>query len=304
MTIGDLQKLFLFSSGARIAPEDFFILLAHATKREKSSLLAHPEYSLDPEEEKTLRNFFERRLQHEPIAYIIRHKEFYGYDFIVTPDTLVPRPETELLVELALNKIESGILNLEYREKKVTVADIGTGSGNIIISLVKEGEKLYQVASIKYYASDISERALIVAKENAKKHHVDNIIEFHKSDLLESLPKEIFSTDEIIITANLPYLSEEIYESSPEDVKNFEPKSALFSDQAGLDHYYRLFEQVKNISKPTTLFLEISPEQTPLLEKNIPLFFPQASLKIHQDLAQKDRVAEICMVKKTENTLI
>ncbi|MEI8096538.1 MAG: peptide chain release factor N(5)-glutamine methyltransferase [Candidatus Moraniibacteriota bacterium] len=303
MLLKELQNEFLVSGEKKISPADFFVLLSDVTKKEKTFLLAHPEYSLSGEEEKTLRNFFERRLHHEPVAYIIGHKEFYGYDFIVTPDTLVPRPETELMVELALNKIESGISNLEYRKKKVTVADIGTGSGNIIISLVKEVEKLYQIASIKYYASDISEDALIVAKENAKRHNVDKKITFHQSNLLESSIEEISLADEIIILANLPYLSEEIYESSPEDVKNFEPKSALISDQDGLNHYYRLFEQIKNISKPprlderergwATLFLEISPEQASLLKKAIPLFFPQAPIKIHKDLAQKDRVVEI-----------
>lgn len=309
MTIAELQNGFFPSGEKQVSPADFFVLLSDVTKKEKTFLLAHPEYSLDASEEKTLRDFLERRLQHEPVAYITGHKEFYGYDFSVTRDTLIPRPETEYLVENVLNNIKSGISNLEYQKKKVVVADIGTGSGNIIISIVKtlfsksnlpaDGQN----SKFSFLASDISINALDIAKKNAKYHHVNSIIEFHESNLFQSIPEKFFSADEIIITANLPYLSEEIYQSSSHDVKNFEPETALVSGQAGLDHYYRLFEQVKSFSKVArsgeqkhsqiTLFLEISPEQSPLLDASIPVYFSEASVKIHKDLAQKDRVVEI-----------
>lgn len=289
MTIRELQQEFLTSSEKHLAPEDFFVLLADAAKKDKTFLLAHPEYELDTDTEEKVRKYFARRLKHEPIAYIISHKEFYGHDFIVTKDTLIPRPETEQIVELVLGKIKT--------QEKAIIADIGTGSGNIIISIAKETEKTNPASSIECYATDISEQALIVAKENAKQHNVDDRIEFRQGDLLQPIQEIISEEDKIIITANLPYLSEEIYQAAADDVKQFEPQSALLSDQAGLDHYYRLLKEVKNISTPSsiTLFLEISPEQSLVLEKYILSIFPAASIIIHKDLAEKDRVVEVCL---------
>jgi len=292
MTVAELQKMFL----PTLAPEDFFILLAHATKKEKVFLLAHPEYALDPKDETLAEDCFRRRLKHEPTAYIVGHKEFYGYDFFVTQDTLVPRPETEQLVELALNRI----LNLESRisaqkERPVTLVDIGTGSGNIVISLAKTILTKFKIQNSRFnfIATDISEKALAVAKENAKIHNVDQMIAFLHGDLLDPCLPYIRLDREIIITANLPYLSREIYQATADDVKKFEPENALVSDQAGLEHYHRLLDQIKALPKPAVLFLEISPEQTVTLKKYIHSLFPSAKVHIHKDLAQKERIVEI-----------
>lgn len=306
MTIAQLQQEFLSSGGQRIAPEDFFILLAAATDKEKTFLLAHPEYALDAATGVKIRGFFARRRASEPVAYIVGRKEFYGRDFLLTPDTLIPRPETEMLVELALVEARSGIPaspsgreNRESKkEKKILIADIGTGSGNIIISIASELIRSYSQFSIHnslftLHATDISEAALAVAKQNAKRHGVSDNIRFSAGNLLEPLSKEVFSADKIIITANLPYLSESIYQASGDDVKKFEPRSALLSDQAGLDHYYRLLDQAKSLLKPVTLFLEISPEQTPLLETHLASHFPQAETSVHQDISDRDRVVTI-----------
>ncbi|MDP3957779.1 MAG: peptide chain release factor N(5)-glutamine methyltransferase [bacterium] len=301
MTIAQLQQEFLASNKERIASEDFFILLAHATKKEKVFLLAHPKYGLAAADEVLARDYFRRRLRHEPIAYIVGHKEFYGYDFLVTKDTLIPRPETELVVEQALDRIRNG-------EKNTHILDIGTGSGNIIIAIAKEIEKKYQVslrrqasggqAGIRYQATDISERALHIAKQNAKWYNVDNIIEFHEGNLFAPLNKEIFSANKIIITANLPYLSHALYGETAPGVRDFEPRGALISDQGGLSHYYRLLESVRSFytqKQSLTLFLEISPEQTLLFQSFIQSLFPNAQIQIHKDLAQKDRVVEVCL---------
>ncbi len=297
MTVQKLQVEFLQSSEARLAPEDFFVLLAHVTDKDKTFLLAHPEYALNAETETKARECFARRLKHEPVAYITGHKEFYGRDFLVTPDTLIPRPETELLVELILNKIESRISNLESRKGSLTVLDIGTGSGNIIVSVASECKSAprfkIQDSRFSFHTVDTSRAALAVAKENAKCHEADTLISFQEGSLLEPLVDELTEADEIIIAANLPYLSEEIYQSSADDVKVFEPRSALVSDQAGLDHYYRLLEQTKAIGKPSTLFLEISPEQSPIITDYLATNFPQAETPIHQDLSSRDRIVEI-----------
>lgn len=299
MTIAELQQEFLTSNEKHIAPEDFFILLSHATQKEKIFLLAHSEYSLDAKDETLVRDFFRRRLKHESVASIVGHKEFYGYTFRVTRDTLIPRPETELLVELALDRIlnfESGISAQE--KNTVTLVDVGTGSGNIVISLVKSLlPKIKNLKSkINFFATDISAAALSVAKQNAKQYCVDNLIKFHKGNLLGQLEKKIFSADEIIITANLPYLSEEIYRTSDDGVKKFEPRSALVSDQEGLGHYYRLLKSVKSLhekKQSISLFLEISPEQGFLLQNFATSLFPKEEMRIHKDLAGKNRAVGI-----------
>jgi release factor glutamine methyltransferase len=294
-TLEKLQKEYLSpSSETRLAPEDFFVLLAETTGKDKAFLLAHPEYVLDAETEAKTREYFKRRLKREPVTYIVGHKEFYGRDFLVTPDTLVPRPETELLVELTLNKIS----NFQFPiSNNIAIIDVGTGSGNIIITLAKEiGNPIYEIQNTRYeiHATDISAGALTTAQENAARHGVSDAISFHEGSLLEPIDKDVFeAADEIIIAANLPYLSHEIYQSSHDDVKLFEPETALVSEAAGLDHYYRLLEETRSIPKPMTLFLEISPEQTPAITKYLAERFPQAETSIHQDLSARDRVVEI-----------
>lgn len=300
MDAGSLQKLFSMpSSGPRLAPEDFFVLLAHATGKSKTFLLAHPEYALDAETEAKAQDYFTRRAQHEPVAYITGHKEFYGRDFLVTPDTLIPRPETEHLVERAIADLRLKIADWKSGpKKKIAVADVGTGSGNIIISIASElAEKNLQseICNLKFtfHAVDTSCAALTIAEKNAKKHNVDDIISFREGSLLEPIFPELKAADGIIIAANLPYLSEEIYQSSADDVKAFEPESALVSDQAGLGHYYRLLDQTAILGKPTLLFLEISPEQSPVIKRYLAERFPQTEASIRQDLSGRDRIVEI-----------
>lgn len=292
MTIAELQKEFLTTSRKRIAPEDFFILLAHTLKKDRVFLFAHPEYTISAASEVRARNFFSRRAHHEPVAIILGRKEFYGRDFVVTKDTLIPRPETEVLIDLALEEIT------KYKTKgvkKISLVDVGTGSGNIIITLVKEIKKVRQLPDIRYYATDISAPALAIAKKNARQHRVSHIIKFHKGNLLDPYLPHIETKRGTIMAANLPYLSSAIYRNAIKDVRDFEPASALVSRQAGLTHYYRLLKSVKNTSqlRPVTLFLEISPEQSFSLRKYIIKLFPDAFIALKKDLAGKKRVLTI-----------
>lgn len=295
MSIQELQKQYL----PKIAPEDFFVLLSAATEKDKTYLFAHPEYRLDEATETQARDFFSRRLQHEPVAYIIGHKQFYGRDFIVTPDTLIPRPETEHIVELTCNEISKSEFQIP---KKSAIIDIGTGSGNIIISIAKEildsKDPVFDIPNTQcsFLATDISSEAVAVAKENAKRHDVDNRISFHEGDLLEPIFEELSRVDEVIIAANLPYLSDEIYASTPKDVHDFEPRNALWSSKKGLDHYFRLLDQTKSLFKKTqrvTLFLEISPEQSLMLSHHVKKLLPEAKISTHQDLTGRERIVEI-----------
>lgn len=284
-----------------MAPEDFFLLVAHATGKEKVFLLAHPEYALTGEEEAKAEQYLKRRLKHEPVAYIVGHKEFYDRDFLVTRDTLIPRPETELLIESALNAIS----NFPWPRpatagrqppisKDIDIVDIGTGSGNIIITLAKEIEKAYPTSGMKYYALDVSPRALAVARDNATHHHINTRITFLESDLLKNFSWVQKENHHLIVTANLPYLSEDIYQGSDTDVRDYEPSSALVSGHDGLDHYRRLLTELKELERHThtTIFLEISPEQTQKLTKEIEDVFPQAALLVFQDLSGRDRLIQ------------
>ena len=300
MTIKELQKRFFTSPiSVRIAPEDFFILLSHVAQKTREYLIAHPEYTLSPEDIQIFSSLAHRRLTHEPIAYLTGHKEFYGLDFMVTRATLIPRPETELVIELVLNEISNfnppagGQIS-----QKIALIDIGTGSGNIIIALAQEIEKTYPVSDIQYHAIDISSKALNIAQHNAKIHHVDHLITFHQGNLLHPLDSIILSFDEVLIVANLPYLSQEIYGSCAPDVKDYEPSSALVSDEHGLAHILSLLKHIVALKKnqpslPFTLWLEISPEQEPLLSEKIPVLFPQASFVFHRDFAKKYRFVRI-----------
>lgn len=299
MTIANLQRKYLSSvvrqPARAIAPEDFFVLLAHATGREKVFLLAHPEYELTQEEQRKAHQYLERRLAHEPVAYIVGTKEFYGRDFFVTRATLVPRPETELLVEHVLDSIKYKVPSIKYKERVIDIIDIGTGSGNIIITLAKEIKKTYHVSNITYHAIDISPSALVIARKNAARHDVSDIISFHEGNLLEPIAGELGTAQNIIIAANLPYLSKKIYEESNNDVRDYEPQSALVSDREGLDHYIRLLETLQDslpASSKVTCFMEISPEQTQNITQEIHGLFPEAIILTLQDLSGRDRLIQ------------
>jgi len=287
MTVGTLQKELLSS----LAPEDFFLLLSQATNREKIFLLAHPEYSLTESERALAFTYCKRRANHEPVAYIVGHKEFYGRDFVVTSDTLIPRPETELLVEQTLKSITG---HLE-KKSSLDIFDIGTGSGNIIITLIKEshltGRKL---SALRFFGLDISSAALRVAHKNAKKQIAAGVT-FLESDLLQNAPLPQKKDRHLVLTANLPYLSNNIYRESASDVRDYEPKSALISEEAGLSHYIRLLQEITLLSPhyhTTTFFFEISPEQSKTLISMIEQVLPQATLTLYQDLSGKDRLIQ------------
>ena len=290
MTVENLKKVFL----SKLAPEDFFVLLACATGKDKAFLLGHPKYELSQKTLSQAKSFFTRRQKHEPVAYIVGEKEFYGRAFRVTPATLIPRPETELIVELALNKIS----NFQFLiSNELQVVDVGTGSGNIIISIAKEVQKVLPADCSLFFGIDISSPALSIAKENAKMHHLEKNITFLEGDLLVPyLDRARETKKDILITANLPYLSHTIYRNTEDDVRLFEPRSALQSEKEGLDHYFRLLEMIsthRTSFLSITLFLEISPEQKSALSGILFSFFPQATTRIHKDLAQRDRVMEI-----------
>jgi release factor glutamine methyltransferase len=279
---------------------DAEILLSYVLKKNREFILTYPEKKLTKAQEEKFEKSLKRRLKNEPVAYILSHKEFYGLDFKVTPDTLIPRPETETLVENALNHLKSKNNN----DKKTIIADIGTGSGNIIISVAKEiASSNLPTTHYELIATDISAPALKIAKQNARKNNLGGKIFFSKGNLLEPViesKKNKFNDKNIIILANLPYLSQKIYSETPRDVKKFEPRSALLGGIDGLARYGKLFTQIKKLKdKFSTLnvlcYAEISPEQKEILKRLVKINFPIAKIEFLKDLAGKWRIAEISL---------
>jgi release factor glutamine methyltransferase len=258
------------------------MLLSHILKKTREHVLTHPEIGLDKNQLAKYKELSARRLKNEPMAYILGHKGFYGLDFKVNRYTLIPRPETELLVEEII----------KFKPNDETIIDIGTGSGNIIISLAKNIQN-----KNKFYGIDISEKALKIAKLNSKKNKVGKKIKFIESDLLSYFlkNKNALKNKKIILVANLPYLSKNIYEHTPPDVKKYEPKSALISERDGLGHYKKLLKQLEQLIKNfymfrVTCYMEFSPEQKTKMIRLIKQYFPKSEIEFKKDLAQKWRM--------------
>lgn len=275
---------------------DLDLIVAHVIKKSREFVLAHPEHKIPKFKIENLKLKIARRRRGEPLAYILGHKEFYGLDFKVTKDTLIPRPETELLVEQALQEIQ-----VESIKNKVSsIIDVGTGSGNIIISVAKNTTQ-----EAKFYATDISSKALKIAKQNTRTHKVNSKIRFLHGNLLDPIfgnwsrlgGMEI-GNSRMIILANLPYLSKEIYDATLPNVQKYEPKSALYSANEGLAHYEKLLKQIKELMitghcSLITVLMEISPEQKTKLPKLIKEYLSQAKVEFQKDLTGKWRVCKI-----------
>ncbi|MDD4775061.1 MAG: peptide chain release factor N(5)-glutamine methyltransferase [Syntrophomonas sp.] len=229
--------------GARLEAE---ILLAHALQKNRVYLYANYDKPVNANERQSFRDLIKRRSEGEPSAYITGQKEFMSLSFDVSPDVLIPRPETEVLVEIALGLIEKGDI--------LRICDIGTGSGAIAVSLA------YYAPKLEVVAVDISPPALRVACGNADKHQVN--IRFCAGDLLAPLVHE---TDLDMIIANLPYLTENQFQQSADEVRRHEPRLALVAGHDGLEVYRRLLPQALEALRPGGhLLLEIDPSQDEL----------------------------------------
>lgn len=198
-------------------------LLQSVLKKSRSYLLAHPEQVLDVDQNSAYDSLLQRRMQGEPIAHILGEREFFGLNFKVTPATLIPRPETELLVELALQHLPQG--------RTCRVLDLGTGSGAIALSIA------HSRADAVIVAVDASEEALQVAQENAQRLGISNV-SFQQSDWFSALEQQRFD----LIVSNPPYIAADDEHLTRGDVR-FEPMSALASGPDGLDDIRRIAEQ-------------------------------------------------------------
>lgn len=226
------------------------VLLAYLTGLSREYMLAHGEHEFA--ESKKFRQLCRNRADGIPLAYLTNHKEFFGLDFYVDERVLIPRPETELLVEEAIergNRVQ-GTGNWLKNEKECLICDVGTGSGCIAISLaIQSSDRIAQsndraksLPNVRLIAVDISSDALTVARVNAKAHGVSKKIEFKKSDLLKNvLDKPITG-----IVANLPYIANGD-KFVDKEVRKHEPKIALFSGETGLELFEKLFRQIATL---------------------------------------------------------
>ncbi|MFA5933396.1 MAG: HemK/PrmC family methyltransferase [Microgenomates group bacterium] len=225
-----------------------------------------------------------------PDAYQKGWVEFYKLKFKVTPDVLIPRPETELLVDAVLERIkykESGI-----KGNGIMVLDIGTGSGAIAISVAKN---LTSGVRVKIIATDISAKALKIAKQNAKLHRVEDKITFKQSNLLTKISYTLIpKTCTLIIVTNLPYIPTDRIAYLDSSVKDFEPFIALDGGEDGFQLYRKLFSQIiKKGLKPKLIVGEIDYTQGETAIYEGQKYFPEANVEVKKDLAHLQRILNI-----------
>jgi release factor glutamine methyltransferase len=261
---------------------DAQILLSHTLHVERSALYAYPERTLTPELEQQFLTLIERRSHGEPVAYLTGHKEFYGLDFLVDKRVLIPRPETELLVEVALKVCRQMLA----AGRRPIVADIGTGSGIIPVTLA-----VLEPGLPYLYASDISTDALEVAYLNCQRHHVEDRVRLLHGDLLAPLPEPVD-----ILTANLPYVGTDEIDELPHDVRAYEPRLALFSGPDGLDLLHRFFtglHESRKLVQGAVVLLEIGYRQREPLTRLLHEIWPEATISFIKDYAGWDRVLQV-----------
>jgi release factor glutamine methyltransferase len=263
---------------------DAQVLLSHTLHTERNFLYVYPEQELTSEQEQNYQTLVKRRLQSEPIAYLTGHKEFYGLDFLVDKRVLIPRPETELLVEAALDTCRE----MFDAGHTPIVADIGTGCGAIPVTLAVLEPRLPYL-----YACDISTDALNVAYLNCQRHHVEDRVRLLQGDLLAPLPEPVD-----LVTANLPYVGTNELEELPLDVRAYEPHLALFSGPFGLDLMLRFFQELQHSQKlkaGAILLLEIGYRQHEALTSILKETWPQAILTFTKDYAGWNRVLQVTL---------
>jgi release factor glutamine methyltransferase len=251
-------RVFFADAGLENASLDAEVLLMHLLGIERAGLYMRFDYVLTLEEAKAYRCLIERRVKGEPVAYLTGHKEFMGMDFIVNPAVLVPRPETEILVERALKFLEG------KPGEELLVLDIGTGSGAIAVSMARMNSRL------RVYAVDCSRDALVLAQHNAAIHGVAGRIHFFHGDLLYPLSNLALEGKADLIAANLPYVPSGDISGLPVDVRSYEPQIALNGGLDGLDIYRRLLSGAGDLLKSGgLLMLEIGPGQADVLVQEI-----------------------------------
>lgn len=272
-----LSTEYLAHHGSTSPRLDAELLLAHALGVRRLDLYLLHDRPLREPELGAARELVRRRASGEPVAYITGTREFYNRSFAVTPAVLIPRPETETLVEVALRRLRELSDVGEPR-----AADLGTGSGCIAVTLAAE------LATLHVAATDVSSAALDVARGNALTHAVD-----HRVTLIEGDWAGPLTTPVDVVVSNPPYVTSEELVGTARDVRDFEPVLALDGGADGLDAYRALLATLHAATRPgTTVLLEIDPRRAGLVADVVRSEFADARISFHEDLTRRDRVLE------------
>ncbi len=227
---------------------DSEILLSKVLGQTREEIILNLDKSVKNKDIFNFKNLIQRRSKKEPIAYIIKEKEFWSLKFEVNRNTLIPRPETELIIDY-LSKL--------YKDKKINILDVGTGSGCILISLISE------LKNSRGLGIDISQKALSIASKNANKHHVESKVKFIKRSI-----NDIYGIKFNLIVSNPPYINKRDIKNLSEDIKKYEPLIALDGGNDGLDLIKKIIYKAKYLLKVNgKLALEISNEQKTKVSK-------------------------------------
>jgi release factor glutamine methyltransferase len=270
----------LSDAGIESARLDAELLLAEALGLDRSKLYLHYEAPLETRAEERFRSTLARRADGEPVAYITGRREFWSLDFLVTPAVLVPRPETEMLVEVAV-----GLFEAESRisERKFRILDLGTGSGAIAVALAKE------IANAEVWATDVFSDALEIARANARRHGVEEKIQFLRGDLFEPVRDRMEFFD--LIVSNPPYVRSDEIETLPRDVRDFEPRVALDGGADGLEFYRRMIPGALDyFTRGGFLAVEIGAEMGVDVARLFTDAGGYAPPQLYRDLAGKERI--------------
>jgi release factor glutamine methyltransferase len=285
----------LTACGIEEARLDAELLLAAAQDITRSRLLAHLDETPTAIAAKRFQTLLDRRARHEPIAYILGHKEFFGLDLLVDRRVLIPRPETEMLVEQALGWIKANLpfpagerrgrlASSNRGEGGLRILDLGTGSGAIILALASQLDLRHALL-----AADRSVDALAIARANAERFGLSSRITFVQSDLFDTINVPID-----LIVANLPYVSQSEWRDLSSDIVDYEPHEALDGGPDGLDTFRRLFMQAPQCLAPGgALMLEIGSAQGASTMALARSAFPRADVTVVKDLAGLDRMVTV-----------
>jgi release factor glutamine methyltransferase len=253
-------------------------LLSALLKIDRVQLYLQYDRLMSKNETELYRDYVRRRAEYEPLQYIIGETEFMGLNFKVTPAVLIPRPETEILIEKVL------LLKDLHRFLNPIIWDIGTGSGCIAVSLAHYWQKS------KIIASDVSEESLRLAEENASQNDVKDRINFVKHNILTDMVE--FSTQADIIVSNPPYVSSDEYESLGNEIRLFEPKIALTDYSEGLSFYEKIFSLIENGHKCKFILVELSGTQAEIIIQ-LAKKFNFSALTVFKDLNNMSRILQI-----------
>ena len=259
---------------ARLEAEVFVM---NVMRMARQSIFAEQETEVSTGQQTSLDAMLERRYDREPLAYILGQREFYGINVMVSPAVLIPRPETEGLVEQALFM---ALMGMETTE--LTIADVGTGSGAIAINLA------IHLPAARIFAVDVADEVLDVASFNIRSHGVSDRVSLAIGDLLDAVPEPVD-----LIVANLPYIPTARIPTLQPEVQR-EPALALDGGEDGLDLVRRLLTQAEDKLKDHgIILLELDPKQIPVVQELALTHFPESTTSVEQDLAHMDRILAI-----------